>query len=233
MEHQPDINSTMFGILMDWLVEVGQEYDLKLQTLNLSKNYVERFLSDKRVPRSELQLVGMAATLIAAKYEEIYPPNVDDFVYISDSTYTREQVIAMESLLLNSLKFDIVAPTCFDFLSRFLRAAEANSSVENFALFLLELSFQECKFARFLPSKVATSIVILSLHTFSFPFWSETLQFYTSYKIDDPDIVSCVNLLWSNAKEAHSSKLKAVAEKYANDKYGRASKKALKSSPPL
>lgn len=39
-----------------------------------------------------LQLVGCTAMLIASKYEEIYAPEVRDFVYISDKAYTREQV---------------------------------------------------------------------------------------------------------------------------------------------
>ena len=36
--------------------------------------------------RSKLQLVGVTCMLIAAKFEEIHPPAVDEFVYISDNT---------------------------------------------------------------------------------------------------------------------------------------------------
>ena len=39
------------------------------------------------VNRSKLQLVGVTCMLVAAKYEEIHPPAVDEFVYISDNTY--------------------------------------------------------------------------------------------------------------------------------------------------
>ena len=41
--------------------------------------------------RGKLQLVGVTALMIAAKYEEIYPPTVNDFVYITDNTYNQEQ----------------------------------------------------------------------------------------------------------------------------------------------
>ena len=44
------------------------------------------------VQRSKLQLVGAACMFIAAKYEEIYPPDVSEFVYITDDTYTKRQV---------------------------------------------------------------------------------------------------------------------------------------------
>ena len=52
------------------------------------------------VQRSKLQLVGTAAMFIASKYEEIYPPDVSEFVYITDDTYTKRQVLRMEHLVL-------------------------------------------------------------------------------------------------------------------------------------
>ena len=44
------------------------------------------------VQRTKLQLVGAACMFIAAKYEEIYPPDVAEFVYITDDTYNKRQV---------------------------------------------------------------------------------------------------------------------------------------------
>ena len=77
----------MRGILIDWLVEVAEEYRLEAETLYLAVNYIDRFLSQVPVNRSKLQLVGVTCMLVAAKYEEIHPPAVDEFVYISDNTY--------------------------------------------------------------------------------------------------------------------------------------------------
>ena len=59
------------------------------------KYFVARFLSYMAVQRSKLQLVGAACMFIAAKYEEIYPPDVGEFVYITDDTYNKRQVIQM------------------------------------------------------------------------------------------------------------------------------------------
>ena len=87
MQSQRDINATMRGILIDWLVEVAEEYRLEAETLYLAVNYIDRFLSQVPVNRSKLQLVGVTCMLVAAKYEEIHPPAVDEFVYISDNTY--------------------------------------------------------------------------------------------------------------------------------------------------
>ena len=91
MKKQPDINHSMRAILVDWLVEVAEEYKLLPQTLYLTINYIDRFLSAMSVLRGKLQLVGTACMLVAAKFEEIYPPEVSDFVYITDDTYTTKQ----------------------------------------------------------------------------------------------------------------------------------------------
>lgn len=64
--------------------------------------------------------------LIASKYEEIWAPEVRDFVYISDKAYTREQILAMEKLMLNTLHFNLTLPTPHNFLARFLKAANAH-----------------------------------------------------------------------------------------------------------
>ena len=95
MKKQSDINHSMRAILVDWLVEVAEEYKLLPQTLYLTINYIDRFLSVMSVLRGKLQLVGTACMLVAAKYEEIYPPDVSDFVFITDDTYTTKQVKAL------------------------------------------------------------------------------------------------------------------------------------------
>ena len=92
MKKQVDINHSMRSILVDWLVEVAEEYKLLPQTLYLTVNYIDRFLSVMSVRREKLQLVGTACMLIASKFEEIYPPEVSEFVYITDDTYPAKQV---------------------------------------------------------------------------------------------------------------------------------------------
>ena len=54
------------------------------------------------VLRGKLQLVGTACMLIAAKFEEIYPPDISDFVYITDDTYNAKQVCASNCLWFSS-----------------------------------------------------------------------------------------------------------------------------------
>ncbi|GAB2283510.1 hypothetical protein Dimus_018017 [Dionaea muscipula] len=104
MVSQFDINEKMRAILVDWLIEVHNKFDLMPKTLYLTVNLVDCFLAAKMVPRREIQLLGISAMLIACKYEEIWAPEVDDFVCISDRVYTDEQILRMEKIIMHHLK---------------------------------------------------------------------------------------------------------------------------------
>ncbi|MEQ2157376.1 hypothetical protein GOODEAATRI_001259 [Goodea atripinnis] len=161
MKKQPDITNSMRAILVDWLVEVGEEYKLQNETLYLAVNYIDRFLSSMSVLRGKLQLVGTAAMLLASyvpafttthflrlytcpcvkvtivqcrKFEEIYPPEVAEFVYITDDTYTKKQVLRMEHLVLKVLSFDLAAPTINQFLTQYFCNQAVNKQVESLAM---------------------------------------------------------------------------------------------------
>ncbi len=97
----------MRAILIDWLVEVHLKFKLVPETLYLTVNLIDRFLEKEQVNRQKLQLVGVTAMLIACKYEEIYPPIVKDFVYITDNAYTKEDILIMEKKMLTTLDFNI------------------------------------------------------------------------------------------------------------------------------
>ena len=89
MSAQTDINASMREILVDWLIEVHLKFKLLPETLYLTVNLIDRYLEKQNVLRNKLQLVGVTAMLIASKYEEISPPIVTDFVYITDNAYDK------------------------------------------------------------------------------------------------------------------------------------------------
>lgn len=78
-------------------------------------------LVPKQVTRQNLQLVGVTAMLLASKYEEIYPPQIRDLVFITDRAYNREQILSMESTMANALQFRLTVPTTYCFLLRYLK----------------------------------------------------------------------------------------------------------------
>ncbi|RHY98108.1 hypothetical protein DYB35_007315 [Aphanomyces astaci] len=117
-----DINCRMRGILVDWLVEVGEEYKLVPHTLHLAIHLVDRCLSTMRLARGKLQLLGCACMILACKYEEVVAPSIEDFVYISDHTYTNDEMLAMETTVLEALEYKLSGTNVYHFLERFILA---------------------------------------------------------------------------------------------------------------
>ena len=93
MRAQRDINENVRAILVDWIISVHSKFKLLPETLYLTINLIDRYFSLFQVRKSDVQLVGVAALLIATKYEEIYPPTVKDYIYLTDNTYTRQQIL--------------------------------------------------------------------------------------------------------------------------------------------
>jgi hypothetical protein len=102
---------------------VHLKFKLMPETLFLTTNLIDRYLCVQSVSRKNLQLVGVTAMLLAAKYEEIWAPEVNDFVHISDNAYSREEVLTMEKNMLNTLKFNLTVPTPYVFIVRLLKAS--------------------------------------------------------------------------------------------------------------
>jgi len=111
-KYQPDLTWTMRLILIDWIMEVCMEFQLKRETFHYSVNFIDRFLSlVPRVGKSELQLVGVTALYVAAKMEEVYVPKIQDFAKATDNGYTIDQIKKMEAILTKTLKWELAPPT--------------------------------------------------------------------------------------------------------------------------
>lgn len=101
--------------------------------------------------------------LIACKYEEIYPPIVKDFVYITDNAYTKEEILTMEKKMLTTLDFSIQINSSYRFLERFIKISKADTLIFNLSRYLIELSLANYKMLRFSSSNLAASALYLSL----------------------------------------------------------------------
>lgn len=220
LQMQTDITSNMTGILLDWLVEVAEEYHLTNETLHLSKMYIERFLSMHKVVRQRLQLVGICGMLIASKFEEVFPPGVEDFVYISDNTFTRQQVIEMESTMLNTLAFDLTNPTSVGFLTRYTRIAGADPLVVLLATYLCELTLMEYTMTPHLPSHIALSALVLANQaqrvTPALPAQLRGTYFVESDREPVERCLAAMHKLWLGAAR---NKLQAVRLKYERTRH--------------
>jgi len=216
---QQSLTPAMRGILIDWLVEVAEEYELSSETLFLAVNYLDRFASKNLVDRRKFQLVGVGCMLIASKYEGIVAPAVDEFVYISANTYTREEVLKMETVILASLEFSLTAATAKVFLRRFLKAADADLTLAFLASYLCEITLLDYNFLQYLPSVVAAASVFLALLTLSRSPWTPTLEYYTKSKLQDPVFQRCVRDLHHLQVTVPQGSLRSIYEKYAHKRF--------------
>lgn len=160
---QEEITVETRAVLIDWFVDVSTDFKLSNTTFYLAVSLVDRILSHIQCPRSKLQLIGTAAIFIAAKMEEIYPPRLCDMVYITDDTYTADQILRMEKIILRVVEFDIHVPlakTFADFFALFKPISPVASCLLDC---LLELSAIHYECIRFKPSRVAAAAYTLAV----------------------------------------------------------------------
>ncbi|KAI8440429.1 hypothetical protein MSG28_001738 [Choristoneura fumiferana] len=240
MRKQPDITHVMRSVLIDWLVEVCDEYGQQSETLHLAVSYVDRFLSYMSVVRTKLQLVGTAATYIAAKYEEVYPPEVSEFVYITDDTYSKREVLRMEHLILKVLSFDLSTPTSLAFLSHYCISNGLPKKMFHLAAYIAELSLLEADpYLQYKPSVIAAASLATARHCLLCRGCTAGERSDNAdYTIDDAcgaaawpsevaegagytlgELAPCLRELARTHANAAKQPYQAIVDKYRNNKY--------------
>lgn len=220
---QTDITPAMREILVDWLVEVAEEFKLVSETPYLTVNYIDKYLSSHNLSRNKLQLLGVSCMLLAAKYEEISPPHVEEFCYMTDNLYSKEDVVRMERDVLKFLNYEMGDPTTKTFLRIFIKAAQdkplySKMQFDFLCCYIAELSLLDYHCVRFIPSTIAASVIFLSRLIIkpNFHPWNLALQKYTGLK--PSEMKECVLTLLSLQLRMGAS-ARAVREKYMDHKF--------------
>lgn len=162
MDNQHEIQWSMRSVLMDWLVQVHHRFGLLPETLFLCVNYIDRFLSCKVVSLAKLQLVGATAIFIAAKYEEINCPSVQEIVYMVDGGYTIDEILKAERFMLTMLQFELGWPGPMSFLRRISKADDYDLETRTLAKYFLEVTLMDERFIGSPPSFTAAASHCLS-----------------------------------------------------------------------
>ena len=155
MDNQAEIQWSMRSVLMDWLVQVHGRFTLLPETLFLSVNYIDRFLSCKIVSLGKLQLVGATAIFVAAKYEEINCPSVQEIVYMVDHGYSVDEILKAERFMLSMLQFELGWPGPMSFLRRISKADDYDLETRTLAKYFLEIMIMDERFVGCPPSFTA------------------------------------------------------------------------------
>ncbi|KTF78598.1 hypothetical protein cypCar_00018783 [Cyprinus carpio] len=190
-----------------------------------------RQLEDHPVPKKQLQLVGVTAMFIASKYEEMYPPEIADFAFVTDRAYTTGQIRDMEMKILRVLNFSFGKPLPLQFLRRASKIGDVTAEHHTLAKYFLELTMVDYDMVHFPPSQVASAAYALTLRVFNCGDWTPTLQHYMGYTEDS--LVPVMQHIARNVVRVNEglSKHLAVKNKYSSQKQMRiASISQLKSS---
>ncbi|CAF2086819.1 unnamed protein product [Rotaria magnacalcarata] len=122
LDSHPPITTKMRSVLFDWLIEVSEVYQLHRETYHLSIAYVDQYLCNtSSLLKNKFQLLGITSLFVAAKIEEIYPPRLSDFAYVTDNTCSEEDILDMEIDLMNTLNWYINPITCISWLLIYLQ----------------------------------------------------------------------------------------------------------------
>jgi cyclin B len=218
MEKQPHVNANMRSILVDWLVDVHKRYRLRSETLFLAVGIIDRFLERRVVARRHLQLVGITALFVAAKFEEMYVPQVKEFVHVTDKAYSEAEVMRMEVSILTVLDFQVCQPTAIHFLDRYQVINGCTEAHRDIAHYLLELTLVEYKMLKYTPSHLAASAVLLSNKLVRrYPCWTPAAVKHT--RMAEQTLKDCSKELCTLLEKAETNPLKAVRNKFSKHKY--------------
>jgi len=217
MEMQADLTPKMRTILMDWLIEVHMKYKLHVETLHLTVNLIDRFLAKVPVTRKRLQLIGVVAMFIASKYEEINPPELHDWVYITDKAYSKQDVLVMECTMLTTLNFQIMVPTAAHFFPALLKANGCNDVHRDLALYIVELGILDIRMLQYTPSQQVSAALLLSNELLGrCPVWPQSMV--QQSRSAEADLRSCVEVLrqqFESDRAGAGGQLQAVHKKFS------------------
>lgn len=162
--------------------------------------------------------------LIASKYEDIWAPEVKDFVFISDKAYDKKEILQMEKKMLKALGYNLTLPTSYQYLARLLKAANVhyNKNVALFVAYCAELCLLDYSMLKYSSSETAAAIMYVAMvaHKQSDPYPTNLMRhaFQTKESILHvaKDVVQLV-------QKAPNGSLKAIVKKYSNPKFMEAS----------
>lgn len=134
--HQ-SLRPRMRAILLDWLIEVCEVHRLHRETFYLAVDFIDRYLTvTTDMPKNRLQLIGISCLFIGSKIEEIYPPKLEQFAYVTDGACTAEQILDMELVILKALNWGLSPMTPNSWMKLFMQVTNCDKTPcnENFVL---------------------------------------------------------------------------------------------------
>ncbi|KAG0501962.1 hypothetical protein HPP92_002034 [Vanilla planifolia] len=191
-------------LMVNWMLAHCKATALKNETLFLGVNLMDRFLSRGYFQTERnLQLLGIACVTLATRIEENQPLNSirQRSFTVDKNVYKRCEVVSMEWLILEVLRFQCSIPTIHDFLWFYLKAASSNAEADDLSRHLAMLTLFDHSMLCFWPSTVAAGLVILAcLATDNDSQCDVILETHLRSKADDlPECIQSLDWLVKHA----------------------------------
>lgn len=213
----PHINAHMRAVLVDWVVDVTQKFKLQSQCAFLAVNLLDRFLVLEQPERNRLQLVGVSCLMIVAKYEEIYPPPLTDYVAVCDNAYKAEELLATESAVLAATLFELNRPTPLTFLECFHAFFALPQKPLHYCHYLLESALLDLAHLEHSASELAAGAFFLICKLFKDCHWTDEHERVSG--IAAARAKTCARDLYLIMQRNERAKLTAVKRKFAAPRF--------------
>lgn len=215
IDEQKEITRAMRAILVDWLVEVQESFELNHETLYTAVKATDIYLSKKQAKKEDLQLIGATACFIACKIDERIPPLLDDFLYVCDDAYCRDQLIRMERKMLNVIGFDMGYSLSYRYIRRYGRVCKIKMPVLTLGRYILETALMEYNLnVNTSESKLAAAAMVLAMKMMEVKGYKATLEYYSGHTMEE--LSPLVNDLVKMIKRPTPDSCKTIKAKYSH-----------------
>ncbi|XP_031638665.1 G2/mitotic-specific cyclin-B3 [Contarinia nasturtii] len=228
---QPHLTNWMRTLLVDWMVEVQETFELNHETLYLAVKIVDIYLSKVQIEKEKLQLIGAAALFMSCKYDERTPPLIEDFLYICDGAYKQNELVSMEMDAFRTIGYDLGIPLSYRFLRRYARCGMVTMPELTLARFILEFSLMSYDLITLSDSKIAAACLYMALRMNNKTGWNKTLEYFSGYKLSD--FQSIIPLLNGPLHQKQRDANKTIRNKYTHKVFYEVSKVPLMTNEQL
>ena len=219
--HDQSISDERRAAVIDWMISLGCSFRSHNSVIHLAVQILDQFLSSNVKMSQNLQVAGAACFLIASKHEEVYSPKPADLLYPMGGATSAKELIYMESVVLQTIDFQVTTPTANTFLCNLVNLLSidiSNNSI-NLSSFYIELSLLTTASLQFSSSLIAASALALSRILLKIPDpWPNHIANVTS--LDLTTMQECILFLSSLVSAAKDYPYtKEVIDKYSYRKY--------------
>ena len=176
MKSQKEINDQMRSILVDWIIDVHHKFGFTDETLFMTILIIDRYCSCEEITRIKYQCLGITALMIACKHEEINVPKVEDFIYITDNAYTREEVFKMENDVLSKLNFELLYPSPIKFYEYLSLHFNFCKKYHMLGKYLMETFLLDLKWIKYKPSIISCACTYIVMKFFKMDNYRQSYE---------------------------------------------------------